>query len=850
MSAATLHLAPPPGRALPERRGEPLRCSVPWPPGAFAAGARPCLRDRHGRAVAVQARALERWPDGSVRWLLLDWQGETGAAPYRVEPAASEPPPSAPITVEREAADGLVLSGAGLSYRAGPGGRLLAVSAPGRPGEVRITLEGSDGEHRALTTRIDRVEIAERGPLRARLALAGSLELSGRALLALAVEIELFAGLPAVRLRVAVTNPRPAAHPGGQWRLGAPGSVYLERLTLRAALVGAGPGEARGALSPEPDAPLAPCPLPALLYQDSSGGEQWASRVHVNREGRVPVRRRGYVVEAEGTHAEGLRATPLALLERDPWHLALAMRHFWQNFPKGLGIGESALELHLFPAEHGDLHELQGGERKTHECVLGLGPDGVGEGPLEWVREPLLAHPEPAWYAAAGAAPWLTPAAPGEPAAALVASLLEGPASVEAKRERVDEYGWRHFGDLWADHEEVFCDAPRPVISHYNNQYDALRGFAVQFMRSAERRWFEWMEELAAHVADIDCYHTDGDKSAYSRGMFWHTDHYADAATSTHRSFPAGGKGGGGPSPGHLYTTGLLLHHLLTGSEASRRAVLALGEYVIAADDGARTVFRWLARGPTGHISSSGYDGYHGPGRTPGNALNALVDAHRLSGEARFLAKARELVHRCIHPCDDLAARRLEDVENRWYYMVFLEALAKYLAHLETIGGPPEERDYARAALLHYARWALEHEEPYLDHPERLEYPTETWAAQDLRKALVLNLAAARTRGEEQRRLRERARFFHREALATLAGMDTHMLTRPQVLVLAYGYPQAWFEAHDEPAADDPPPASAEHFGEPRTFVPQKQQALRRLGALCALGGAALAAAATWAVLR
>ena len=36
----------------------------------------------------------------------------------------------------------------------------------------------------------------------------------------------------------------------------------------------------------------------------------------------------------------------------------------------------------------------------------------------------------------------------------------------------------------------------------------------------------------------------------------------------------------------------------------------------------------------------------------------------------------------------------------------------------------------------------VEHERPYLDHPEQLEYPTETWAAQELRKANVLRWAA------------------------------------------------------------------------------------------------------------
>ena len=47
------------------------------------------------------------------------------------------------------------------------------------------------------------------------------------------------------------------------------------------------------------------------------------------------------------------------------------------------------------------------------------------------------------------------------------------------------------------------------------------------------------MHELALHVRDIDVYHTDGDKSAYNHGLFWHTWHYVDVGTSNHRAHPS-----------------------------------------------------------------------------------------------------------------------------------------------------------------------------------------------------------------------------------------------------------------------------------------------------------------------
>ena len=131
-----------------------------------------------------------------------------------------------------------------------------------------------------------------------------------------------------------------------------------------------------------------------------------------------------------------------------------------------------------------------------------------------------------------------------------------------------DEYGWRHFGDIYGDHEAVKHRGATPLMSHYNNQYDPVGGFLYQFWRTGDPRWWTQCLELAAHVADIDIYHTDQDKSGYNQGLFWHTCHYIDADRATHRSYPTG-TSGGGPSSEQNYTTGLMLHHLAFRRPAS-----------------------------------------------------------------------------------------------------------------------------------------------------------------------------------------------------------------------------------------------------------------------------------------
>ena len=342
------------------------------------------------------------------------------------------------------------------------------------------------------------------------------------------------------------------------------------------------------------------------------------------------------------------------------------------------------------------------------------------------------------------------------------------------------------------------------------------------------------MDPLARHVADIDVYHTTEDKAAYSGGQFWHTYHYVDAASSTHRSYPkAPNVHGGGPSSEQNYNAGLALHYYLTGWLPSKETAIGLGQWVIDMDDGARTPFRWLASSATGLASASGDASYHGPGRGPGNSINALIVAFELSGERRFLDKAEELIRRCVSPDEDLEALTLLDAERRWYYTVFLDALGRYLWLKQQIGELDGVYEYGRRTLLHYARWMCGHEYPYLDKPEILEYPTETWSAQDIRKSDVLAWAALCGGPEERPQFLAASKRFFEDVMTRLPSLPTWRFTRPVVLLLWRGYALGWVFEHP---AFRLPESSAVPPARDRRFVPQKAIALRRAKAI-AVGG-------------
>ena len=849
------------------RRGEPVTIGIPMPPGVVADGADLGVFRADGSSTTAQFDILDRWSDGSVRWVLADFQADASPsadAVYELRRALPGARPLVPLaTVESDGA--IVVTTGTAVFRCAPGGS-FPFGALSVGGESVVDLERSgiiveNSRGRKLPVVIASVATERNGPVHAVIRCDGYVGARLRPPMVMTMRLHFFAGSAAVRVELTFRNPRKAKHPGGYWSLGHSSSIFLRHVAVRLALADAsdsdGPVVVRS--SPERGVPFEAWATPFELYQDSSGGPVWNSPVHVNRHGVVPATFRGYRAHGGGRQANGLRACPAVVLERGSTMAAFAVPQFWQNCPKAIEASDAALDLALFPAQYADAHELQGGEQKTHTFVMAFGPDAISDGTFDWARAPLAGRTTPEWYASTEAVPFLTPSAhdPHRDYLRLVDSVVEGDDAVIRKREVVDEYGWRNFGDLWADHEAVFAKGTLPLVSHYNNQYDGVAGFACQFMRSGDTRYWELMDDLARHVVDIDVYHTDEDRAAYNHGLFWHTCHYTDAGPSSHRAYPsARGVTGGGPGNEHDYSTGLMLHYFLTGDPQSRQTVVELAGWVLAMDDGGRNWLRWVDDGPTGLASATVSPDYHGPGRGAAYSINTLLDAHRLTGDAVYLEKAEALVRRSVRPDDDMDALDLLDAERRWSYTVFLQVLARYLDYLAERGDLGTMYAYGRETLLRYARWMAENERPYLDHPEKLEYPNETWAAQDLRKAAVFALAARHMAGAERKRLLERASGFFRYAISTLDAHVTRTLTRPQVLLMTNGYMQAYFAAHPESAAPAPTTA-CEPLPKRVPFVTQRARIKRRAVASAAVGASviaglllALGAAVGWTVIR
>ena len=505
-------------------------------------------------------------------------------------------------------------------------------------------------------------------------------------------------------------------------------------------------------------------------------------RVHVNRERRVPTRFSGFRLEGSRTAYRGpARVAGDARRRTRAARSPSAVRHFWQNFPKALEGGrDRASTIGLFPQQWDDLHELQGGERKTHTVSIAFDspfPRGAGRD----ARSGACCRVDPEWYAA-----------------------VRGGAVADAGRRRARRRYYerlvnaahrrrRHVrAQARTDRRVRLAELRRYLrrsrsgrqqgdrsrcVSHYNNQYDAVAGFAIQFMRSGDLRWFSAMEELAAsrhrhrHLS-----HRWRQVGVQSRPVLAHRSLRRcrrDRRTAPTRARP--GVSGGGPSNEHDYSTGLLLHHLLTGDQRSRDGVIELVDWVMAMDDGRRTVFRFLSRGDTGLASSTVSPDFHGPGRGAGNSIATLLNGFRLTGDRRLLAKAEALIRRCIHPADDIAA---QDAARRRAPLVLhrVPAGARQIPGREGAA----RRDRPAVCATRAPAWCTTGDGwrrtniPYLDKPDLLEYPERNLGRTghpqggDLRHRRRATAAS-----DDRERMLERSRFFFAVAIAMLMNSDT-----------------------------------------------------------------------------
>ena len=782
----------------------PVTTGVCLPRSAVMDPSRLAVVTPAGETLRTQVDVTERWSDGSSKWVLLNFVAR------ELPPGASEWNVS--LLERTSGASELVPAGVtecedGFDLILGEKTRRVTFPNDVSGGEsfefAKVKADCTEG--------LVRSEYVYRRECR-------------RTRMRLACRVTRWRDCDRVRLDVTLHNPKAARHVGGLWDLGDPGSIHFERLGVHVACESDNIGwllESGTELSWIDLSKRLAKGLPFSVTQASSGRPNWNSPNHVDATGKNPLAYRGYKAETPRGQLTGDHATPVVAMRSGQQNLSMFVPEFWQLFPNAMHGGRNGLRAGLFPEISGSQHELQGGEQKTQTIWLAASDEP---------RVNVVATMSNDWIERCGVLPWFeqqTSSTHDRVNRFLSEALGEN--SWDQRRDVIDEYGWRNFGDVHADHEQRHFAGDAVVVSHYNNQFDMILGGIQHHARTGDVSWFDFYDALARHVADIDVYHTTEDRVVYNGGLFWHTDHYSDAGTATHRTYSkknAADKDryGGGKSDEHNYTTGLLFHHYLTGNPQSRDAVVELADWVFGMDDGTQTIFSLVDDGPSGLASATKDPDFHGPGRGSGNSITALLDAWFVTKERRYLDCCDELIRRVVHPEQDLDELGLSDSENRWSYTVCLMSIARYLETKIEMDELDEAYAYARATMQHYGRWMADNEKSSLSCPDELEFVTEAWAVQDVRKANVLRLCA---RFEDDAywvdQMRQKADEIADASWRDLYTFEERYNARALSILMTEGLRDAWHR-NNPPQSPAPLPRWSGDFGTWEMFVGQRDR--------------------------
>lgn len=632
------------------RTAEIVTTGVPIPKGQLSSDQACAISGADG-----QFETLATWGDGSVKWLLVSFPATVGAnsnATFQLVNGSGNSP-AGPLQVTQ--------SGTGVTVSTGPikftmkstGFNLFdevwldsnndgSFAAGERIVSPRATngsiVEEPDGD-KFTSTSSPSVEfvVEESGPLRAVIAFEGIHSGSAGTHLNFSGRVYAYRNRSDVRVQYSQANMIPTdTYSGGNQPLcrwlkgqgpvgGTNNSLFMEDLSLvtRADLAGAPKFSIQG--DPATATQSGNLTADSWLYQDSSAGPYWFVSDGTTFSGYQI--RNGSAQLASGSRAQGF-----ADINDGNRGVAVAIRHFWENFPNKLMLSpDGTITVGVMPRDFSTPYEHRPGERKTHWTMFYFHNGDAAAAKVSDVaagfQKPLRAMASAQYYADSKALDDLVPYNPSA-FSDYETHCRTGANGFLDAREDSDFYGWQDFGDLWSDFEGG-GSPPNTNNAANNLEYDSGFVFIQQALRTTgldeelSQNWWDQAEAGNEHVADIDVYHvTEGPLRWMWGGMWNHTGHGYSGYDDPHR--------GSSPNGAHTWNRGMLYWYYLTGDRNVLDSALKVGENMT-----------WRVENGPGMPGISGTDGEE---RGPGHTLQILVDMYLFTWDQRYLTAARKAV--------------------------------------------------------------------------------------------------------------------------------------------------------------------------------------------------------------
>jgi hypothetical protein len=601
------------------RRRWPVTSGIPFAQGELRRHAHVALFNSAGVELPLQTEVLSRWPDRSIRWLLLDFQIDLAANQtkelalvYGSDGRRSDVPD--PIRLNTRHDSPYFYTGP-LRIQLSPNSfRLLDAVWLDRNGDGEFTedervtdgsaagivLVGPNGKRFRADLSHANMTMEQLGPMRACVRIDGDHRAEDdTTLFRYVVRMHIYRGQPFVKFEYTFIND------DQQSLMSSINAVDLV-CRIRAS------NDGKMVLNAEQTDS-------GLLYQVDD-----------------------QFFEVNGQRSDG-QAPGWAAVGSERGGMAIGVRQFWQNWPKSLEVAPGELRIGICPdfeaGSHYDGHELIAeakhyyylrdgvytfkiGLARTHEMWANFfsGEPSVDDLSdfYQAVEQPLLAQFRPEYVCATGVVGEAPPADPKK-YHGYDAWLDRAFAKHLHDQVRVRENGMLNFGDWW--------DETKFGGGWGNQEYDTSHIFFTQYLRTGDRGYFDRASQGAWHLMDVDTLHAANTHIRQQEhqwmaqpGQIWthsvgHTGGYYDGASLEAAIWYQRGYL---HDFGHVWIGGLCDWYTLTGN---RRAL---------------DVLRLISN----RVASECPTQYSDHIRDVGWPLNLMVTAYELTGDDKYLAAA------------------------------------------------------------------------------------------------------------------------------------------------------------------------------------------------------------------
>jgi len=565
MPAVKAHIREPSGVGRPQW---PLTAGLPFARGVLRSPEQVRLLDADRIPLPACAEVRATWPDGSVKWLLLDAQADVAPmerAAFTVhfgeDVAASEPASPLHSVVRDDCID--VSTGRLTARLARRGPRLLASISQGRREFIRPREAGEfiarDESGRTYATQVEEAEIEESNPLRLVVkAEGGYVAEDGTRLLSWVVRAYFYAYQNFFKIYHTFVHDQPPAFVQlRQLRFSLPLSLQEDRkaaLGARTSWFGHG-------------VELQPFEHPLSLVQ-------W----NVERCAVIGALRADYRVSAHGW----------IYLADDQAGVTLKLRRPWQNYPKAFATDGTGLDLDLYPdlsdfaqpatepgrrwtevdqpdrVEFDQPLRLPQGMAKTHEFFLHFGPARASARQIDYLclalEQPLLLMLPSQYYAETRA---LGPFQPFRDE--------YWPLELKLRRfcQTPNGLGIINYGDQV---KLARLDGRVGTLTTENLAYELPRSILRQHLRSQDQSLFWEGEAAVMHLMDVDTVHFSTERPEWVGGPYfeWSQNHHFATTDEDQLS---------GPYTSHTWLGSLLDYYFLTGYRRAREVAEACADF-------------------------------------------------------------------------------------------------------------------------------------------------------------------------------------------------------------------------------------------------------------------------------